>query len=126
MAKKVSPTRSMGTLLGIMNSKADDLNTFLESLQDREINIEDVAYIKELRDVLKAKYAQVESQWEDFSKRDDDPFKDQDEHDKCQGDYEKATVTLKNYLKAVKNALDRARDERTAAQESNSNSTDGS
>ena len=48
MAKKVSPTRSMGTLLGIMNSKADDLNTFLESMQDREIEVEDVAQIKEL------------------------------------------------------------------------------
>ena len=48
MAKKVSPTCSMGTLLGIMNSKADDLNTFLESMQDREIEVEDVAQIKEL------------------------------------------------------------------------------
>ena len=48
MAKKVSPTRSMGTLLGIMSSKADDLNTFLESLEDKEIDVEDVAYIKEL------------------------------------------------------------------------------
>ena len=48
MVKKVSPTRSMGTLLGIMNSKADDLNTFLKSLQDREIDGEDVAQIKEL------------------------------------------------------------------------------
>ena len=53
----------MGTLLGIMTSKADDLNTFLESLQDRVIDIEDVAYIKELRDVLKAKFAKVESTW---------------------------------------------------------------
>ena len=109
-----------------MNSKAADLNTLLESLQDKEIDVEDVAYIKEHRDVLKAKYAQVESQWESFSKRDDDPFKDQEEHDKCQGDYEKASVTLKKHLKIVKNALDRARDEGTAAQESISNSTSGS
>ena len=54
----------MGMLLGIMNSKADDLNTFLESLQDREINAEDVACIKKLRDVLEAKFAKIESTWE--------------------------------------------------------------
>ena len=126
MAKKVSPTRSMGTLLGIMNSKADDLNTFLESLQDREIDAEDVAYIKELRDVLKAKFAKVESTWESLSEPGEDPFKDQEEHDKCRGDYEKASDTLKKHLKAAKNALDRARDAGTAAPESNSNSTGGS
>ena len=51
----------MGRLLGIMNSKAADLNTLLESLQDKEIDVEDMAYIKELRDVLKAKFAKVES-----------------------------------------------------------------
>ena len=78
----------MGTLLGIMNSKADDLNTFLESLQDREIDIEDVAYIKELRDVLKAKYAKVESKWESLSEDVEDPFEDQEEYDKCRGNYE--------------------------------------
>ena len=66
----------MGTLLGIMNSKADDLNTFLESLQDKVIDIEDVAYIKELRDVLKAKFAKVESTWESLSEPGEDPFKD--------------------------------------------------
>ena len=48
MAKKVLPTRSMGMLLGIMNSKAAALDTFLESLKDREIDVEDVAHIKEL------------------------------------------------------------------------------
>ena len=116
----------MGTLLGIMNSKAAALNTFLESLEDKEIGVEDVAYIKEHRDVLKAKYAQVESQWESFSKRDDDPFKDQEEHDKCKGDYKKASVTLKKHLKAVNDALDRARDEGTATQEGTSNNTGGS
>ena len=92
----------MGTLLGIMNSKADDLNTFLESLQDREIDIEDVAYIKELRDVLKAKYAKVESKWESLSEEVEDPFEDQEEHDKCRGDYEKASVTLKKHPKTAK------------------------
>ena len=46
-----------------------------------------------------------------------DPFKDQEEHNKCQGDYETATVTLEKYLKAAKAALDRARDEGTATQE---------
>ena len=126
MAKKVSATRSMGTLLGIMNSKADDLNTFLKSLQDREIDGEDVAQINELRDVLKARYATVESKWISLSEEVDDPFKDQEEHDKCRGDYEKASVTLKKHLKAAKKAFDRARDEGTAAQESNPNSTSGS
>ena len=76
MAKKVSPTRSMGTLLGIMNSKAAALDTFLESLKDKEIDVEDVAHIKELRDVLKAKYAKVESTWESLSEPGEDPFKD--------------------------------------------------
>ena len=42
----------MGTLLGIMNSKATALNTFLESLKDKEIKVEDVAHIKKLQDVL--------------------------------------------------------------------------
>ena len=100
----------MGMLLGIMNSKAAALDTFLESLEDKEIDVEDVAYIKELRDVLKSKFAQVESQWESLSKRDNDPFKDQEEHDKCKGDYEKASVTLDKHLKAAKEALNRARD----------------
>ena len=109
-----------------MNSKADDLNTFLKSLQDREIDGEDVAQINELRDVLKARYATVESKWISLSEEVDDPFKDQEEHDKCRGDYEKASVTLKKHLKAAKNALDRARDAGTAAPESNSNSTGGS
>ena len=59
MTAKVSPTHSMGMLLGIMNSKAADLNTLLESLQDKEIDAEDVAYIKDLRDVLKAKFGNV-------------------------------------------------------------------
>ena len=113
----------MGTLLGIMNSKAEDLNTFLESMQDREIEVEDVAHIKKLRDVLEAKYAKVESKWESLSEEVDDPFKDQEEHDKCKGDYEKASVTLKKHLKAAKNAHDRARDEGTATQEVTSNST---
>ena len=45
----------MGTLLGIMNSKAATLDTFLESLKKREIDVEYVANIKELWDVLKAK-----------------------------------------------------------------------
>ena len=123
MAKKVSPTRSMGIFLGIMNSKADDLNTFLESMQDREIEVENVAHIKKLQDVLEAKFAKVESKWESLSERDEDPFKDQEEHDKCKGDYEKASVTLKKHLKAAKNALYRARDEGTATQEVTSNST---
>ena len=43
----------MGTLLGIMNSKAAALDNFLESMQDREIEVEDVAHVKKLRDVLK-------------------------------------------------------------------------
>ena len=43
----------------IMKSKAAALDTFLKSLQDREINVEDVAQIKEFRDILKAKYAKV-------------------------------------------------------------------
>ena len=124
MAKKVSPSRSMGTLLGIMTSKADDLNTFLESLQDREIDAEDVAYIKILRDVLEAK-SKIESTWESLSEPGEDPFKDQEEHDKCRGDYEKASVTLKKHLKAVNDALDRARDEGTATQKGTSNSTGG-
>ena len=103
MAKKVSPTRSMGTLLGIINSKADDLNTFLESRQDREIDVEDVAHIKKLRDVLEARYATVESKWISLSEEVEDPFKVQEEHDKCRGDYEKASDTLKKHLKAGKN-----------------------
>ena len=57
----------MGTLLGIMNSKAAALDTFLESLKDREIDVEDVAHIKKLRDVLETKFAKVESTWESLS-----------------------------------------------------------
>ena len=94
MAKKVSPTRSMGTLLGIMNSKAAALDTFLESLKDREIDVEDVAYIKELRDVLKIRFATVETTWISSTGPGEDPFKDEEEYDKCKGDYEKAPVTL--------------------------------
>ena len=75
MAKKVLPTRSMGMLLGIMNSKAAALDTFLESLKDREIDVEKVAHIKELRDVLKARYATVESKWISLLEEVDDPFK---------------------------------------------------
>ena len=118
-AKQVSPTRSMGTLLGIMKSKATALDAFLDSLKvsEKEIDTEDVAQIKELRDILKAKFAQVESKWEALSKADIDPFKDQEEHDKCQEDYENATFILEKYLKAAKNALDRARDQGTATQE---------
>ena len=116
-AKQVSPTRSMGTLLGIMKSKANDLDDFLDSLKEKDIDTEDVAQIKKLRDVLETKFAQVESKWEALSEADTDPFKDQDEHDKCHDDYEKATVTLGKYLKAAKTALDRARDEGTATQE---------
>ena len=41
--------------------------------------LEDVAYIKELRDVLKAKYAKVESKWESLSEEVEDPFEDQEE-----------------------------------------------
>ena len=63
------------------------LNTFLESMQDREIEVEDVAHIKKLRDVLEAKYAKVESKWESLSEEVEDPFEDQEEHDKCRGDY---------------------------------------
>ena len=114
--KQVSPTRSMGTLLGIMNSKADDLDDFLDSLKEKDIDTEDVAQIKKLRDVLEAKFAKVESKWEALSEADDDPFKDQEEHDKCKDDYEKATIALERYLKAAKNALDRARNEGTATQ----------
>ena len=79
-AKQVSPTRSMGTLLGIMKSKATALDEFLDSLKNKEIDTEDVAYIKELRDVLKAKFAKVESTWEALSEPGVDPFKDQEEH----------------------------------------------
>ena len=68
----------MGTLLGIMNSKAAALDTFLESLKDREIDVEDVAHIKKLRDVLEARYATVESKWISLSEEVDDPFKDQE------------------------------------------------
>ena len=116
----------MGTLLGIMNSKADALGAFLDTLIEKDIDTEDVAQIKKLRDVLEAKFAKVESKWEALSEADDDPFKDQEEHDKCRGDYEKATVTLEKYLKADKNALDRARDEGTATQEGVSTGGSGS
>ena len=92
------------------------LPRLFESL-GKEIDTEDVAQIKELRDILKAKFAQVESKWEALSKADIDPFKDQEEHDKCQEDYENATFILEKYLKAAKNALDRARDQGTATQE---------
>ena len=81
MTKKISPTRSMGTLLGIMNSKAAALNTFLKSLKEREINVEDVARIKKLSDVLEVKYANIESTWESLVKPGEDPFKDDEEYD---------------------------------------------
>ena len=99
-----------------MKSKATALDAFLDSLKEKEIDTEDVAHIKELRDILKAKFAKVESTWEGLSEPGVDPFKDQEEKDKCQGDYEKATVTLEKYLKAAKNALDKARNEGTATQ----------
>ena len=73
----------MGTLLGIMNSKAAALDTFLKSLQDREINVEDVVRIKKLSDVLEVKYANIESTWESLVKPGEDPFKDDEEYDKC-------------------------------------------
>ena len=79
-----------------------------------------MAQIKELRDVLKARYATVESKWISLSEEVDDPFKDKEEHDKCRGDYEKASDTLKKHLQAAKNALNRARDAGTAAPESGS------
>ena len=113
----------MGTLLGIMNSKAAALDTFLKSLQDREINVEDVVCIKKLSDVLEVKYANIESTWESLVKPGEDLFKDDEEYDKCKGDYEKASVTLDKYLKAAKNALERARNEGTATREGISNST---
>ena len=126
MANQVSPTRSMGTLLGIMNSKAAVLDAFLGTLGEKEIDTEDVAYIKELRDDIKAKFAKVESKWIALSEADTDPFKDEGEHDKCKGDYEKATLTLEKYLKAAKAALDRARNEGTATQEGAPTSGGGS
>ena len=91
----------MGTLLGIMNSKAAALNTFLESLKDKEIEVEDVAYVKELRDVLKTRFATAETTWISLSGPGEDPFKDQEEYDKCKGDYEKVSVILDKYLKAA-------------------------
>ena len=91
----------MGTLLGIMNSKAAALDTFLKSLQDREINVEDVARIKKLSDGLEVKYANIESTWESLVEPGEDPFKDEKEYNKCKGDYEKASVTLDKYLEAA-------------------------
>ena len=110
---KVSPTLSMGTLLGILNAQATDLDDFLFTLSDKDIDAEDVATIKELRDTLKAKFAWIDSKWEAYAKADVDPFASQDEHDKCRGDYDKAKITLDQHLKAAKTALDRARDEGT-------------
>ena len=75
----------MGTLLGIMNSKADDLNTFLESMQDREIEVEDVAHIKKFRDVLETRFATVETTWISLSGPGEDPFKDEEDYNKCKG-----------------------------------------
>ena len=82
-----------------------------------------MAQIKELQDVLKAKYAKVESTWESLVEPGEDPFKDEEEYDKCKGDYEKAKVTLDKYLEATENALDRAHKEGTATREGISNNT---
>ena len=113
----------MGTLLGIMNSKAAALDTFLKSLQEREINVEDVARIKKLSDVLEVKFANIESTWESLVEPGEDPFKDEKEYDKCKGDYEKASVTLDKYLEAAEDAINRARNEGTATGEGISNNT---
>ena len=113
----------MGTLLGIMNSKAAALDTFLKSLKEREINVEDVACIKKLSDLLEVKYANIESTWESLVEPGEDPFKDDEEYDKCKGDYEKASVTLDKYLEAAEDAIDRARNEGTATREGISNNT---
>ena len=113
----------MGTLLGIMNFKATALDTFLKSLQDREINVEDVARIKKLSDVLEVKYANIESTWESLVEPGEDPFKDEKEYDKCRGDYEKASVTLDKHLEAAEDAINRARNEGTATGEGIFNNT---
>ena len=83
MTKKISPTRSIGYAPRFMNSKATALDTFLKSLQDREINVEDVARIKKLSDVLEVKFANIESTWESLVEPGEDPFKDEEEYNKC-------------------------------------------
>ena len=94
----------MGTLLGIMNSKAAALDIFLESLQDREIDVEDVAQIKEFWDILKAKYAKVESTWESLVEPGEDPFKDEEEYNKCKGDY--SVVSIKHTVRLTVHGYD--------------------
>ena len=113
----------MGTLLGIMNSKAAALNTFLKSLQEREINVENMARIKKLSDVLEVKFANIESTWESLVEPGEDLFEDEKEYNKCKGDYKKASVTLDKYLEAAEDVIDRARNEGTATREGISNNT---
>ena len=84
----------MGTLLGIMNSKADDFNTFLESMQDREIEVEDVAHIKKLRDVLETRFATVETTWISLTGPGEDPFKDEEEYENAKETTKRLQLSL--------------------------------
>ena len=104
----MSATRSMGTLHGFCKAKAKDLDSFLGRLVDHDITADDVATVKELRDALKDQFKRTHDKWEALSTADADPFKDDDEYNKCKADYDESKLILDKHWDAAQSTLDRA------------------
>ena len=98
----------MGTLHGFCKAKAKDLDSFLGRLVDHDITADNVATVKELRDALKDQFKRTHDKWEALSTADADPFKDDDEYNKCKADYDESKLILDKHWDAAQSTLDRA------------------
>ena len=109
--KRKSPKRSLQTFLNVTNGKAKDLNDFLNTLLDCEVLKENVDKIKKLQDAMEAQFGRLENKWNDLA--DEDPFKDDNKFDHCQGIYDKVKDTVSKHVQATEALLLRARDQGT-------------
>ena len=104
----MSATRSMGTLHGFCKAKAKDLDSFLGSLVDHDITADDVDTVKKLRNALEDQFNRTHDKWEALNAAESDPFKDDDEYNKCKADYNESKLILDKHLDAAQSTLDRA------------------
>ena len=105
---KKSATRSMGTFLGMLKKKITILEEYIEELKARrDITDDNIARLKELKDDVKTRFIKTEDKWDALV--DEDEFKDDNEREKCEGDYNEAVKIHKAAMDAAEKALEKIR-----------------
>ena len=105
---KMSATRSMGTLLGMLKKKITNLEEYIEEFRAcQDITDDNITTLKKLRDDVESRFIKTEDRWDALVEQDE--FKDDGEREKCEGDYNEAEKLHKAAMAAARKALEKTR-----------------